>query len=130
MQSANDIEARAREARDARVQTVLIHHWVNQVEEQRIMLNEAARQIETLDARATRLYRDANTLSGMVTDSYAEIEAHERLAARLVQLIDRMIEENPRHADAYQLELNLAVTGFNRENPIDLTADEELDMDL
>jgi len=130
MQAANIIEARANEARDARVQVVLIHHWVNQVEEQRVMLNEAARQIETLDARATRLYRDANTLSGMVTDSFAEVEAHERLAARLVLLIDRMIEENPRHAAAYQLELNLAVNGFNRDRPIDLTADEDLEMDF
>lgn len=110
----------------ARTQVILIQHWSEMVTEAKADLETAQEQVATLDARATRLYNDAVVLHATLNDAFTEIHAHESLSVRLMGLLDRILGENPALLEHHRAEYVAAINGFNAENPIDLTADEEL----
>jgi len=95
------------------------------VEEQRLQLAVATRQVTTLDERATRLYRDATMLHGLYNEAAEELHYHEQLSQRLAMLITRILSENAQLPQNYRDEFN-AMLG-TQDHPIDLTTDEELD---
>lgn len=128
MSSQNNQQQQGQEPDASRLQTVLIQHWATMVEEQGAAIKEYQRQLVTLEDRANRLYRDNALLHGMVTESYNETRMHERLSLAMSALVLKIMRENPDAiTEAYRDEYLAAVNDFNGENPIDLTAHEELD---
>lgn len=115
----------------SRLPEVLLSNWADMVTDAHDQCDEYRRQLRVLDERATRLHRDNVVLHGLINEAYAETGAHERLALRLSALVLRIIRENPAVAiEAYRDEYLAAINDFNGQNPIDLTADEELDEDM
>jgi len=119
------------------VYPILLQNWANMVADARARtatvqadLTVAERQVEILDARATRLYQDNIELSAMLND-FTEADAQkDQLIMRLTDLVISMVRENPNLRAEYRDEFFAAIAGFTPENPIDLTAEEELDEDL
>jgi len=110
----------------ARVSVVLLQHWATMVDEQRHQLDTAARQIVSLDERASRLYRDVIAVHGLFNESEAELSQHIRINRLLTGLLTRIIAENPELPQNYNDEMTDILIG-TFENPIDLTADEDID---
>lgn len=114
-----------------RVRWVLVQHWATQVAEQQQQIGQYQRQLTEVEARATRLYNDASTIHGLYNEALDDLAASETLSVALGRLILRMITENQGLARAsYREEYLAAINAYSERNPIDLTADEELDEDL
>lgn len=126
MQSASTPQVHQGESSASnRVQTILLQHWATMVEDQRLQLAEATRQVNTLDDRAARLYQDTITLHGLYNEAHEELHYHEQLSQRLAMLITRILSENAELPGNYRDEFN-SLLG-TQDHPIDLTTDEELD---
>lgn len=111
-----------------RLQAVLLQHWATMVEEQAATIREYQRQLVTVEERANRLYQDNVVLHGLVNESYNETRMHERLSLAMSSLVLTIMRENPDAVtEAYRDAYLAAINDFNGENPIDLTAVEELD---
>lgn len=111
-----------------RIQTVLIHHWATMVDEQANTIREYQRQLEAVEERANRIYQDNVVLHGLINESYNETRMHERLSLAMSALVLRILRENPEAVQGtYRDEYLAAINDFNGANPIDLTADENLD---
>jgi len=110
----------------ARVQVVLLQHWAIMVDQQREQLENATRQIQNLEQRASRLYHDATVLHRMLNETWIEARNNEIVNQRLSDLLTRIFRENPDIFFNYEQHVHGMLAGFTPENPIDLTADEEL----
>jgi len=125
------------EGAESLVYPILLQNWARMVRESNARtetvtanLRVAERQVELLDNRATRLYEDNLDMQRML-NNFAESDAQkDLLIMRLTDLVIAMVRENPDLRDEYRNEFFAAIAGFTPENPIDLTANEELDDDL
>lgn len=118
------------------VTEVLIQHWAQMVREaearlERLRANYATAliQIEQLDNRNDALYDDNLDMQRMLNEFVVSDAEKDALILRLTDLIITMIRENPHLRDEprYRDEYFAAIAGFTPDQPIDLTADEELD---
>lgn len=121
------------------VTEVLIQHWAQMVNETQARLDAlrdsygtALYQIQTLENRNRDLYLDNLDLHQTVNELVVSDAEKDLLIMRLTDLIIKMMRENPtlRSNTEYRDEYFSAIAGFTPENPIDLTADEEIDEDL
>lgn len=129
MQSNANIATQTQNDEWAEVTVPLIQHWSTMVDNQRIEIATLHRQLRAIDARATRLYNENNTLHGLFNESEAELHWHRQTNLRLSALLTRIEAENPGLNPIYA-QLHVAMIEGTVENPIDLTADEELDEEL
>jgi len=112
-----------------RVSVVLVQHWAAMVNDLREELEATRAQRHTIEERAGRLYRDLIDVHGLFNESEAELHYFRQTNARLTELIDQIFRENPQLVSDHQREYDAIVIG-TEWNPIDLTADEEIDNDL
>jgi len=112
-----------------RVSVVLVQHWATMVNEAREELEATRVQLRAIEARAGRQYRDIIHVHGLLNESEAELHYFRQTNARLTELIDQMFRENPQLVEEHQREYDAIVIG-TEWNPIDLTADEELEFEL
>jgi len=129
MQSNASIATQTQNDEWAEVTVPLIQHWARMVEAQAEELATYRRQIRAIDARATRLYNENITLHGMFNESEAELHWHQQTNLRMSALLTRIEAENP-ELDPIYAQLHTAMIEGTVGNPIDLTADEELDEEL
>lgn len=129
--NANIQRLRERRAQEARLQTTLLTHWAEMVNERGDQIEVLNAQLTTVSDRADRLYRDNVILHGLIDEAYADVDSQSRLSLRLSELVMRIIREIPGAArEDYRDEYLAAVNDFNRGEIIDLTADEEMDEEL
>jgi len=111
------------------VSAVLLQNWATMVDEQADQLGTARRQLRAIDQRATRMYNENVTLHGLFNESEAELHYHQQLNQRLSLLIGRILLENQELPSRYVHEYHSLIDG-TEGNPIDLTTDEELDVEM
>jgi len=129
--NANIQRLRERRAQEARLQTTLLTHWAEMVNERGDQIEVLNTQLNAVSDRADRLYRDNVILHGLIDEAYADVDSQSRLSLRLSELVMRIIREIPGAArEDYRDEYLAAVNDFNRGEIIDLTADEEMDEEL
>jgi len=112
-----------------RVSVVLIQHWATMITDLRTELETTRAQLRTIEDRAGRQYQDIIHIHGLFNESEAELHYFRQANARLTELIDHMFRENPQLVEEHQREYDAIVIG-TEWNPIDLTADEELEFEL
>lgn len=115
----------------------IIQHWATMVDEQRQTIDLLRVENDHVIEYNRRLVRRIDALSGLLTDlnqqlneAAAQNVQMEVTGEQLVDIICRIVRENPVLREQYREEFFLAVAGFTPENPIDLTAMEEIDEEL
>jgi hypothetical protein len=139
MASNNGGTSNTQRANTSDVTEVLIQHWAEMVHQTQARLdglrnNYAAAliQIEQLDNRNDALYHDNLDMHRTLNEFVVSDHEKDALILRLTDLIITMIRENPHLRDEprYRDEYFAAIAGFTPDQPIDLTADEEIDENL
>jgi len=115
----------------------IIQHWATMVDEQqqtidalRVINDNVIEYNRRLIRRNDQLADHLRDLNQQLNVSAAQNIQMEVTGEQLVDIICRIVRENPVLRDQYREEFFLAVAGFTPENPIDLTAMEEIDEDL
>jgi len=117
------------QVRNGRVTEVLLQHWAEMVNDQRAELNTAIDQITSLDERATRLYQEVIQIHTLYNESETELAWHIRSCRLMFTLLTTIFRENPDLPIHYSEQFIAAMDG-TMENPIDLTTDEVLEVEL
>jgi len=108
------------------VSVTLIQHWAQMVNEARGTVSRQAAEIAQLHERIHNTLQDVRVLHRMLDEQIDEAVLDRRLTLDLSRLLQTMINENPEFV-VYRDDYNEIINGYNRNNPIDLTADEELE---